>query len=974
MWFTLRGANSIGRITTAGNITTFPLPTGGSEPREIVLRPGRGPLVYRYARNRIGRIDTSGAITEFTIPTSNSGPIGITSGPDGALWFTEETANKIGRVTTAGVFTEFDVPTPNSGLRLITSAADGALWFTELSANNIGRITTAGVFTEYEVEPAPGGGGTPFPLGITAGPDFAVWFTESSTVTPRIGRIELRDPACPGLDCTTLVVNSTADTGDATPGDNICGSGGTCTLRAALEEANALADITRINFNIPGGGTQLILPPTIPLPAILFPVVIDGTTQPGFVAATPTTPVVPAVVIDGAILPPPSPGSSFHGLYVQGGHSTIQGLTIEDFETGNGIYVRKPVNGSSDNNNTIADCAVRNNNHGVVIEADPNFGDADNNIVRGCYITDNNVNGVTITNGEDNLIGGTTAGHGNVICGHIGGGSGRGVDVSMAPRTVIAGNKIGVDYDGAAFPNTVGIEVIASDVTIGGGLLGDPSARNIISANTLHGVLIGNFDLFTNLSGVVVSNNYIGVTQDGTGDLGNGFDGVQVNRGANANINGAISANVISGNGRDGVRLEGASGDILGPLLRPALPNLVSLPVGTGVHVEGNIIGTAADGMTNVGNSANGVLILDYSGNTIGGTSGGEGNIIAFNAAAGVRVEDSGSFITAGNPILGNSIFTNGGLGIDLGGDGITANDTDDPDGGANNLQNFPVLDQITVQPSGDIDITGDLNSTPSTEFVIDFYANPAVDGPNSEGRTYFGQTVVTTDANGDATFNTTVTPPEIINAGSVITATATRTTVSSGTGSQGDTSEFSAPVAADGVNPMPTPTPSPTATPSPTPEPTATPSPTPEPTATPSPTPNHTRRVQRRNQQPRRVRRRNQQPHRVRRRNQQPHRVRRRNQRRRRVRRLNQRQRRVRPRNQQRRRVRRRNRQPRRVRPRNQQRRRVRPRNQRQRQPQHHQPHLERLRRPRRHRPPLREGRPVQPQAPRRVGRPRKL
>ena len=369
--------------------------------------------------------------------------------------------------------------------------------------------------------------------------------------------------------------------------------------------------------------------------------------------------------------------------------------------------------------------------------------------------------------------------------------------------------------------------------------------------------------------------------------------------------------------------------------------------------------------MTNVGNSANGVLILDYSGNTIGGTSGGEGNIIAFNAAAGVRVEDSGSFITAGNPILGNSIFTNGGLGIDLGGDGITANDTDDPDGGANNLQNFPVLDQITVQPSGDIDITGDLNSTPSTEFVIDFYANPAVDGPNSEGRTYFGQTVVTTDANGDA--------PLIRRSRHLRSST------------QVQSSPLPLPERRFPAEPGPKATPVNSA---------------PRSLRTESircQLPRHLRRqrrvrrrnrqprrvrrrnrqprrVQRRNQQPRRVRRRNQQPHRVRRRNQQPRRLRRRNQRRRRVRRLNQRQRRVRPRNQQRRRVRRRNRQPRRVRPRNRRRRRVRPRNQRQRQPQHHQPHLERLRRPRRHRPPLREGRPVQPQAPRRVGRPRKL
>ena len=50
--------------------------------------------------NKIGRITTAGTITEFTIPTGGSNPIGITAGPDGALWFTEGNGNKIGRITT----------------------------------------------------------------------------------------------------------------------------------------------------------------------------------------------------------------------------------------------------------------------------------------------------------------------------------------------------------------------------------------------------------------------------------------------------------------------------------------------------------------------------------------------------------------------------------------------------------------------------------------------------------------------------------------------------------------------------------------------------------------------------------------------------------------------------------------------------------------------------------------------------------
>ncbi len=93
-------------------------------------------------RNRIGRITTAGVITEFILPTTNSWPSGIGAGPDGALWFTEYNGNKIGRITTGGVISEFMIPTANSAPSYITAGPDGALWFTEANANKIGRVTT----------------------------------------------------------------------------------------------------------------------------------------------------------------------------------------------------------------------------------------------------------------------------------------------------------------------------------------------------------------------------------------------------------------------------------------------------------------------------------------------------------------------------------------------------------------------------------------------------------------------------------------------------------------------------------------------------------------------------------------------------------------------------------------------------------------------------------------------------------------
>ncbi|MGD2049860.1 MAG: CSLREA domain-containing protein, partial [Chloroflexota bacterium] len=88
---------------------------------------------------------------------------------------------------------------------------------------------------------------------------------------------------------TTFTVNTTDDAGDDNPGDGLCSTAsGECSLRAAIEELNALgadADPHQIHFDIPGAGPHVISP-TEELPRINVPVVIDGSTQPG--ASCPT--------------------------------------------------------------------------------------------------------------------------------------------------------------------------------------------------------------------------------------------------------------------------------------------------------------------------------------------------------------------------------------------------------------------------------------------------------------------------------------------------------------------------------------------------------------------------------------------------------------------------------------------------------------------------------------------------------------
>ena len=160
------------------------------------------------------------------------------------------------------------------------------------------------------------------------------------------------------------------------------------------------------------------------------------------------------------------------------------------------------------------------------------------------------------------------------------------------------------------------------------------------------------------------------------------------------------------------------------------------------------------------------------SGATIGGTAAGQANVIANNAWDGVAITSG-----TGHTVSGNSIYSNGDLGIDIGNNGVTANDAGDIDVGTNNGQNFPLLTAVSTSS-----VSGTLNSTPSRQFRIELFASPTSDG---EGQRYLGSVLRTTDASGFASFTVAVTAA----LGEWVTATATDTPAT------GDTSEFSAAV-----------------------------------------------------------------------------------------------------------------------------------------------------------------------------------
>ncbi len=383
--------------------------------------------------------------------------------------------------------------------------------------------------------------------------------------------------------------------------------------------------------------------------------------------------------------------------------------------------------------------------------------------VNGTADLGNSSHGIDIKSGaSNNTIGGASAGAGNVISGN----SGEGILIidSGTSGNIVLGNFIGTDATGVAplgnSSDGIEIEVNASNNTVGGT---DPGARNVISANGDDGV-----DIDEGANGNMVLGNYIGTDATGASALGNISEGVEIdNAGFNNTIGGtaAGAGNVISGNGDAGIEFFGVGT--------------------TGNMVLGNFIGTDKDGIAGLGNSFEGIIIsVGATDNMIGGTSVGDGNVIAGNNREGVEINDLG---TVGNTVLGNSIFSNGLLGIDLGGDNANANDTGDHDTGPNNLQNSPKIISATIDVNDDLLIQYSVESDPTQSaypLTIEFFESDA----SGEGQLFLGRdTYNTTDfTNGVKSINLG-NVFSIMGAGDKINAV-----VATATDNNGNTSEFS--------------------------------------------------------------------------------------------------------------------------------------------------------------------------------------
>ncbi|MGD8979003.1 MAG: T9SS type A sorting domain-containing protein [candidate division WOR-3 bacterium] len=278
--------------------------------------------------------------------------------------------------------------------------------------------------------------------------------------------------------------------------------------------------------------------------------------------------------------------------------------------------------------------------------------------------------------------------------------------------------------------------------------------RNLSSCNYAEGVGISSCppgDVAFNS----VFNNYIGTDIGGTVDMGNVHDGVYIGEGAHDN---AVDGNLISGNDFEGVCIVGYA-EAIPPVLTYA--NIVT-------H---NIIGLDV-GMAPLGNTRDGVSIGIYGTWYQGGYATDnivDSNTIAHNGRNGVLVWEHWSSTTNAdhNEITLNSIYNNALLGIDLGDDNVTPNDTTDPDNGPNEEVNFPVITSA-VHTAGQTTISGTLDiDTPPTMARVELFRASSDPSGYGEGQTYLGFT------NPTGTGNWTAVVTGLV-ANDTVTATAT--------------------------------------------------------------------------------------------------------------------------------------------------------------------------------------------------------
>lgn len=428
---------------------------------------------------------------------------------------------------------------------------------------------------------------------------------------------------------------------------------GAGSLRAAVEDANAHGGDVRLRFAIGSGSVTIRL--HSPLPPIAFSGLIDGWTQPGFDGA-------PLIEINGAAAGT-GPGLEIvhSGLTVRGVVMTSwagDGIFVHDCDDVRllGLYAGVGLDGVSAAGNegsgihalraprclvggpgTAAVVSAGNAGYGVLLEDGSHDGSVTGSLVgvdrTGTTAVPNQLSGIRVIQAGRCVIGGSTAGTGNVLSGNIQ----YGLEVvgPGAGGAIVVGNLVGTDATGtSAIPNIrTGMLVYnTADVRVGGPT---PPEANVISGNARAGITVDG--AYSELPEYPYSGqghshdnriegNLIGVDRTGEQPLGNELRGVLVNY----SQDNTILRNVISANREDGILILGPEDD--------SDPRLVP----TGNQVLENRIGTTAAGAP-CGNGRHGVLVRHARANQIGASEPASANVISHNGRRGVLFSGTGA-------------------------------------------------------------------------------------------------------------------------------------------------------------------------------------------------------------------------------------------------------------------------------------------------------------------------------------------
>jgi CSLREA domain-containing protein len=478
----------------------------------------------------------------------------------------------------------------------------------------------------------------------------------------------------------TSVVNTTAD---HAPGlcEPLGPPGADCTLREAINAANASTNPSQIAFDIPTGGSDpgcvggvcTIALDSVQgaLPEITQPVMIDGYSQTGAMPNTQNLSVGDNATLTIVLSGFASPGLIGLDLCAGSTSSAVKGLVINNFP-GSGIQLE------NDGLNLIA---------GNFIGTDAT---AMNAVANG--------NGIAVVLGVFNIIGGEDPAARNIISGN----TGDGVQIS-GPNTginAVEGNYIGTKKDGdSALSNNIGVNMF---MFTGSNTIGceTENGDNVISGNTTAGIRINESDSNT------IEGNLIGTDKAGVHAIPNGV-GVDISDASDNAVGFFGYGSVISGNTGAGVQIK-----TTGSSSYPSSGNLV----------YSNKIGTNAAGTDDIPNDT-GILIQDSSINDIGSGDPADRNLISGNTHEGVRLENAnGTFVFGnfiGTDVTGSAAIPNA-VGVEV--DGGSANEIGCTVPGSTNV--------ISGNTGDGVEITGPANEN----FVQNNLIGVQADGTSALG------------------------------------------------------------------------------------------------------------------------------------------------------------------------------------------------------------------------------------------------